>query len=88
MARDDTGQMRGLARRGDDDLEPVLPGVVGERRDLLRRAVRAGDVHLDLDAERAQRLDAALQRGPVALGTHDERSFGHEKAPPKTRNQT
>ena len=65
------GQVRGLARRGDDDAEALRPGAEGEFPRLLRRAVRAHHARLGLYAELAELPDGLFNDGPVAVAAHD-----------------
>ena len=64
--------MGGAAGAGDDHLEALGPGALGEGDHALRRAMGRDDARVIGDAERVERLGGVAHRRPVGLAAHDD----------------
>ena len=74
--------MSGLAGGGDDGAEAVVTGRFGKCSRFRRGAV--GGIHMRLirNIKLFEGLEAALQNGQIAVGTHDNRYLFHCRMPP------
>eukprot|EP00584_Thalassiosira_punctigera_P009430 CAMPEP_0172544546 /NCGR_PEP_ID=MMETSP1067-20121228/14678_1 /TAXON_ID=265564 ORGANISM="Thalassiosira punctigera, Strain Tpunct2005C2" /NCGR_SAMPLE_ID=MMETSP1067 /ASSEMBLY_ACC=CAM_ASM_000444 /LENGTH=372 /DNA_ID=CAMNT_0013331125 /DNA_START=23 /DNA_END=1137 /DNA_ORIENTATION=- len=84
--RDHAREVGRAARPGDHGLQAPSGRRAGVRHELLRRSVRADDVHLVGDPELLQDFDRVVHRGQVGLGAHDD-AHQRTRADPSVRGQ-
>ena len=70
------GQVGGAACAGDDHLEALRLGVLGEGDEPVRGAVGGDDAGIVGDAERVEGLGGMAHGGPVGLAAHDDGNGG------------
>ena len=75
--------MRGAAGAGDDDLEALRLGRLGEGEVPLGRAVSGDDFRLVADAQRIERIGGVFHGRPVGLAAHDDRNRLPRHRPPR-----
>ena len=74
---DDAAEVRRLARRADNDFNPVLLRIRCKRMRFLGRTMRGNDPNLRLDPEPLQNRHRGLYDGEIRFAAHQNSRFRH-----------